>query len=532
MATVGQYLIGALEALGVEHVFGIPGVHNLELYRGLPRSRIRHVTGRHEQGLGFMADGYARLSGRPGVCFTITGPGLTNIATAMGQAYCDSIPMLVISSHTRRGEGASGRGFLHELPGQAAIAREVAGFAQVVADPCDLPEALARAFTGFASRRPRPAYIEIPRDVLAVDATGLELPAGDWRHPAAPAPRAAVGAAAVVLKAASRPVVLAGGGAIGAAAELRSLAERLEAPVVMTSNGRGILPPGHPLAVPFSPSLAAVRALIADADATLAVGTELGPTDYDFYTDHPLPTPAGLVRIDIDAGQVLRNAIPAVGLSGDARATLQALAACELGAPRPGSGPARAAEARRGAEDALTAPTRRQIEFLEAIRDAVPGAALVGDSTQAVYAGILGFAAATPGSWFNSAMGFGALGYALPAATGASLAAPERPIVAIIGDGGLQFCLGELGVPRDVDAWLALVIWNNRGYREIRSSMLAAQLEPSGVEVAPPDFRLLAEAYGYAHCRIDGLPKLKRALAGFAARRQVLVLEVDGDVFE
>src|SRR5882672_10332244 len=164
MATLGQYLIGALEALGVGHVFGIPGVHNLELYRALPRSRIRHVTGRHEQGLGFMADGYARASGRPGVCFTITGPGLTNIATAMGQAYQDSIPMLVVSSQNRRDESDGGRGFLHELPGQATIAREVSGLARRISAAAELPEALTEVFRLFALARPRPAYVEIPRD--------------------------------------------------------------------------------------------------------------------------------------------------------------------------------------------------------------------------------------------------------------------------------------------------------------------------------------------------------------------------------
>src|SRR5271168_879401 len=125
MKKLGQYLIDALASLNVRHVFGIPGVHNLELYRGLAKGPIRHISGRHEQGLGFMADGYARVSGRPGVCFTISGPGLSNITTALGQAYGDSVPLLVISSQNRRGEAGSGRGFLHELPDQCALARAV-----------------------------------------------------------------------------------------------------------------------------------------------------------------------------------------------------------------------------------------------------------------------------------------------------------------------------------------------------------------------------------------------------------------------
>ena len=137
--TLGTYLIEALEAQGVKHVFGIPGVHNLELYRGLAASGIRHVAGRHEQGLGFMADGYARVSGGLGVCFTITGPGLTNIASAMGQALADSVPLLVISSENRRGEISTGKGFLHEMPDQLRLAGLVAGHAQRIDHVEDLP---------------------------------------------------------------------------------------------------------------------------------------------------------------------------------------------------------------------------------------------------------------------------------------------------------------------------------------------------------------------------------------------------------
>src|SRR5579884_664094 len=176
MKTLGAYLVEALAAQGVQHVFGIPGVHNLELYRGLAQSPIRHVAGRHEQGLGFMADGYARVSGRPGVCFTITGPGLTNILTAMGQAYGDSIPLLVISSQNRRGEGRSGCGFLHELPDQRGLAAGVASSTFAIHDPAELPGALTTAFSLYASGRPRPVYLEIPLDVLAADAEGLPLP--------------------------------------------------------------------------------------------------------------------------------------------------------------------------------------------------------------------------------------------------------------------------------------------------------------------------------------------------------------------
>ncbi|MBS0393702.1 MAG: hypothetical protein JSR54_03705 [Proteobacteria bacterium] len=321
-------------------------------------------------------------------------------------------------------------------------------------------------------------------------------------------------------------------GAHRAAAELARLAETLGAPVVMTVNARGLLPPGHPLAVPMSPSLDPVRALVAGADVVLAVGTELGPTDYDMYSVSDFPQPHHLIRIDLDAAQMKRNARPELAMLGDARATVAALLAHDLGAPRPERGTARAAQACNGALAALSPAYRREIGFLEVIRDALPEAILVGDSTQPVYAGNLGFAAQRPGSWFNSATGYGTLGYALPASTGAGLAAPDRPVVCLTGDGGIQFSLGELAVPRDVDAWTAIVVWNNSGYREIRHSMIAVDIEPEGVDVRPPDFAHIARAYGYGHCVVDSLPALTAALAQFRARRQVVVLEVRAEVFE
>lgn len=543
--TLGSYLIETLEAQGVQHVFGIPGVHNIELYRGLAGSSIRHVTGRHEQGLGFMADGYARVARRPGVCFTITGPGLTNIITAMGQAYGDSIPLLVIASENRSTEIGTGRGFLHELPDQFGIAARVAAFSRRIGKPSDLREAIEEAFAGFASARPRPAYIEIPRDLMTMDATGLAAPASaDALRPSLPqASASALADAAARLRAAKLPLILAGGGSLAAANELQQLAERLDAPLIMTINARGLLPPGHPLGMSVSPTLNAVRTMIADADVVLAVGTELGQTDYDAYCVADFPAHPNLIRIDIDASQLTRNARPALALHADAREALQGIVAhCPASrggtgtgtgtGTRTSGGAARAARISAAALEELSPAMRREIAFLECIRDSLPDAILVGDSTQTVYAGNLGYAASRPSSWFNSATGYGTLGYAVPASTGAGLGAPDRPVVCLVGDGGLQFSMGELAVPRDVDAWTALIVWNNHGYREIKSAMLAAHIEPVGVDVAPPDFGHVARAYGYAHQLIDSTDGLQRALKAFAARRQVSVIEVRAEAFE
>ena len=164
MAT-GVALAHLLEAHGVRHVFGIPGVHNVEFYRGLWDTKIRHISPRHEQGAGFMADGYARATGKPGVAMVITGPGLTNIATAMGQAYGDSVPLLVFSSVNQRHELGLGKGYLHEMPNQRNLSAGLTAFSHTLLRPDELPEVLRAAFAVFNSSRPRPVHIEIPIDV-------------------------------------------------------------------------------------------------------------------------------------------------------------------------------------------------------------------------------------------------------------------------------------------------------------------------------------------------------------------------------
>lgn len=525
-ARPGPWILRLLEAHGVEHVFGIPGVHTIPLYDGLAGSRIAHVTPRHEQGAGFMADAYARVSGRPGVCFVITGPGLTNIATAMGQAYADSVPMLVLSSVSERRHLGRGLGQLHELRDQQALAAGVTAFSHTLHALADLPAVLARAFAVFDSARPRPVHIEIPLDLWA-EAPPDSAPA----VPAAPAlaqPAALrLEHAARQLHGARRPLILAGGGAQRAGGALRALAERLDAPVVMTVNGRGLLPPDHPLAVPASPSLPAVRALLADSDIVLAVGTEMGPTDYDMYEQGMPGFPGPLIRIDIDAVQMTQPRIADTALLGDAATTLEALLARLPVAPANHGGGERARQVRDDARGALAAPMRQALDCLEVVRDTLPEAIIVGDSTHPVYAGNLYFAAPRPGSWFNSATGYGTLGYALPASLGAALAAPGRPIVCLVGDGGLHYTLGELGSIRDQDRAVILLVWNNAGFGEIRLAMEAEGVAPVGVDLYAPDFSALARAYGCAFEEPEGPGALPDVLTAAAARREPTLIRLD-----
>jgi acetolactate synthase-1/2/3 large subunit len=527
----GEYLVALLERYGVRHVFGIPGVHTAELYRGLAGSSIRHVTPRHEQGAGFMADGYARMSGRPGVCFVITGPGVTNIATAMAQAYADSIPMLMISGVAATGDLGRGKGNLHELPDQQGLASKLCAFSHTLRRAGNLQEVLARAFALFASAHPRPVHIEIPLDVMGWSVGNP--PATIEPLPSPPRPEnAGLETAAPLLANAENPLLLVGGGARGARDAVVAFAEQLDAPVVMTVNARGIMPQGHPLAVPASPSLDAVRKLVADADVVLAVGTELGPTDYNMYSRGAFLVPGQLIRVDIDPDQLSRNVEPSLALTGDARVVLRALSEgvslARRGAAgrRPSQGAARAATARDAAFAELSPAMQRQVQFLHAIRDALPGVVIVGDSTQAVYAGNLYYEPDAPGGWFNSAVGYGTLGYALPAAIGAKLGAPERPVVALAGDGGLQFTLGELGSAIDAGAPIIALVWNNRGYGEIKSYFLERGVPPIGVDLATPDFCAIARAYGWNAERLDHADSLPQVLKQAARSSRPTLVEI------
>ena len=490
MITVGMRLIEGLAARGVEVVFGIPGVHTVELYRGLSGSPVRHVTARHEQGCAFMADGYARVSGKPGVALVITGPGVTNALTAMAQAKAESVPILVISGVNRRASLGRGLGLLHELPDQAGLVRALCPTRQITG-PDDVAATLDWAFATMATGRPGPVHIEVPTDVMPMLCDALPPPAA---LPAKPVPNAAEIARAVAsLNAADRVVILAGGGARRCDAVLTLLARRLDAPVVQTVNARGMLY-GHVLGVPASPSLAATRGLIAGAGQVLAIGTEFGPTDYDMYVNGGLPNLSGMIRVDICAEQLARHPAAQV-LHGDADATMRSLLA-QL-TQKQGDGAARAADSRQLARTELadlSATMPAQLDIVETIRAAMPGAIIVGDSTQPVYAANLYYDHDRAGGWFNAATGYGALGFAPGAAVGAALAAPDTPVVCLIGDGGLQFSPGELRTAVDEALPITFVVWNNAAFREIADAMRGANTEVIGCAPTPLNMEPFAAA--------------------------------------
>lgn len=510
----------------VDTVFGIPGVHTVPLYRGLEAGGLRHVTPRHEQGAGFMADGYARASGKPGVCFIITGPGITNIATAMGQALADSVPMLVISSVNRRDTLGRGQGRLHELPSQQNMLAGVSRFSHTLLDPSALPEVLARAFAVFQSARPGPVHIEIPIDLFEapIDLPDTASPTRLYR--AGPHPEG-IALATEWLRQAQAPLVLLGGGCAEASAAARTLVEHLDAPTVTTINAKGVLGRGHPLDLGANATWPEVRALARDADVILAVGTELGETDYDVVFDDGFTLTGRLIRIDLEAEQLVRNQATALGLVSDAQAALEALAA-HFPAPLARQGAARV----RAVHEALALPQRPDmapfVPLYTALDKALPEAILVGDSTAPVYAGNHLVEPAATRRYFNASTGYGTLGYGLPAALGAQLAAPGTPVVALVSDGGAMFTLSELATAVDEGLPVVVVLWNNSGYEEIRRYMDAHGVARVGVDPTPPDFQRLADGFGLASHRVESPFALDLALSK-VSRTSPTLIEIDAE---
>jgi thiamine pyrophosphate-dependent acetolactate synthase large subunit-like protein len=522
--TCGQAAIAQLEAHGVDTVFGIPGVHTLELYRGLADSRIRHVAVRHEQGAGFMADGYARASGRPGVCLVITGPGLTNAATAIGQAFSDSVPMLALSSVNARDDLGKGRGRLHEITSQQGAMAPLTAFSRTVDRPEALAPALADAFAAFRTGRPRPVHIEIPLDVLAEAAPSAAQPPA----PTLPQPNPAeITAAARLIDESARPFLIAGGGTVDCADAVRALVEKAGLLACLTVAGKGVVPDDHLQSIGSTLSFGPVQEALGAADLVIAIGTELAETDS--WVDR-LPIAGRLLRIDIDPATLKRDYPPTLGLRGEAGAILAQLVPAVAARPeRAAAAAAQATGLRRLHRGSLGGLGQRHARVLEVLREALPEDAIVAtDMTQIAYTGNHWFPCRRPRCWFHP-NGFGTLGYALPAAVGAKLACPERAVVALAGDAGLLFTVQELGTAVELGLPLVILLWNNDGLGQIAGDMVARGIPAIGVKPRNPDFLALATAFGCRAVRPESLAGLGGALAQALAADGPTLIEVRQD---
>ena len=521
--TVGRYLVDLLVANGITTVFGIPGVHNLELYRGLSAVNIRHTLVRHEQGAGFAADGFARLSGKPAAAFVISGPGLTNILTAVAQAYSDSVPLLVVATTPVRVSLGKRWGVLHELHNQYALAANVFGVACAARSAEDVHDHLRTCLASFRLGRPRPAYLEIPLDLLA-EPTELRAARFDDAILWPQAQPTQIDAAVRLLARAQRPMIIAGGGARAAGHELMALVEIVDGLLVTTTAGKGVLADDHPANLGASLPYQVTQSLIAEADVILAVGTELAETD--IYTSARLAFPGALIRIDIDPCKLSDQYAAKVCVWGEARSSLQAI---NRGL-KPRSGwralMGGAADIRTSIESGFDSNTCTMLRALRAIRAALPADGVVfSDMTQIAYLGSYAFATDAPGLWFYPA-GYGTLGFALPAALGAKISSPSRAVIALAGDFGVQFTLGELMTAIEAGLSLPVIIWNNSALGQIRDDMAAAHIPAIGVIARNPDFLALARACGSAAVRARDAQSLTQAIRAALEYAGPTVIEV------
>lgn len=509
--STGEALVGLLESYGVDTIFGIPGVHNVEMYRALPRSKIKHVLVRHEQGAGFMADGYARASGKPGVCFTITGPGLTNIMTPLGQAWSDSSPVLCISSALDIADSAQGRGRLHEMQNQLGAAATITNLAVRAYTPQDVRDGVARAFSAFASLRPRPAYLELPLDLLKVPAGQGWTTHKTPRLPQAPAEQ--IKEAGDKLAKAKSPVILLGGGALAAGKSALAIAEKLGSPIITTTAGKGAVPGTHPLCMGYRLASPSGQKLLRKADVILCAGSELSETDFwnsGFILDK------GLIRIDLDPMVLARPHAADIAILADAGDALSAIARSLPAADH--------AERRQAAEKSIASTLAAEMEkddalrkmlrqVLAVIRDALPPETVIAsDMTQIAYAANEVFPVTEPRSWLHP-VGFGTLGFALPAGIGAKFGCPDKPVAVMIGDYGIQYTINELGTAAEHKLPLVILMWNNDALGQIRDDMVNKGIQPNAVTLVNPDFQALAKAYRCGAEKPDSLKALAKAIA-------------------
>lgn len=497
--TAGRAVLETIRAYGVTAIFGIPGTHNLELYRPLADLGIRAVTNRHEQGSGYGADGWAQQTGLPGVVITTSGPGLQNAMSAIGTAFCESRPLIVLSPGVPLGAEFADVGTLHETKDATAMVGAIAEWSRRVTSAAEAVDAVHDAFALFRTGRPRPVHIEIPLDVL-------EAPAGvpaEARRPRPVPARAsgdpqALAVAARLLAGAKTPVIVAGGGAVDAAHEVTVVAERLGAPVLTTLNGKGVVDERHPLALGSNLRLAAARTVAEDADVLLVVGSKLG--EAELWAPR-LEARGSVIRIDISPAQRDKNLAATVGIAGDAAAVLEALLAVLPAETRPPR-ELTAERAAIAAEMRETAP--ETVALAEIIAGALPDDAIVaGDSSQIVYMALGSvLASAHPHSLLYTPT-YATLGYGLPAAIGARVAQTEHPVVTVIGDGALMFCVNELVTAIEQRLDLTIVCVDNGGYAEIRQNELDRGMTPIGVDLVQPDWAALATAFGATGRRVE-----------------------------
>ncbi len=517
--TGGGALVEMLCRHGVDTLFALPGVQNDALFVALydAGDRLRVIHPRHEQAAAYMAFGYARASGRPAAYAVVPGPGLLNTTAALATAYATNAPVLCISGQIPSNLIGRGFGLLHEVPDQLAILKGLTKWAARINHPSETGKLVNDAFRQLAEGRPRPVALEMPLDIMALDAE-VALPAPE-EPPAPPPPDPElIDKAAVLLAAARQPMIYVGSGAANASGELLALAERLQAPVVTYTGGKGIVSDRHYLAQ----NLLAGHELWRATDVALAVGTRFNQPQTRWGLDGDIK----VVRIDLDPVEITRVARPAIGIVADAKEALAALLqALPTGERAPRQAELDGLKAKTAAR--LEETLGPQCEYLRAIRDELPDDGIyVEDLTQVGYVGRLAFPVYGPRTYIHSGYQ-GTLGFSYATALGAKVACPDRPVVSISGDGGFMYNVQELATAALHGIDVVAIVFADGAYGNVRRM----QKNDYGnkliaVDLLNPNFPKMADSYGIAGVRATSPEALRRELAAALKRRGPSLIEV------
>ena len=521
--TGGQALVAALTRQGIEVIFALPGVQLDWAFDALydAQDAIRVVHTRHEQATSYMADGYARTTGRVGVCLVVPGPGLLNASAGLATAYSCNSPVLCIAGQIQSDLIERGRGMLHEIPHQLEMVRSVTKWAGRAMAPGEVPGLVAEAFRQLGTGRTRPVEIEIPPDVLQAQAE-VELAAvvGSPQRPGGDPEL--LEAAARALGEARSPLIFVGGGVIsaGASEPLRELAEVLQAPVVMTSNGKGALSSRHYLAQ----NTVGGRTLLPESDVVLVAGTRFVPGMNQNWGLRPDQT---VIQLDIDPEEVGRNVPVSIGIVGDVKLGLAELAARVPRHNRKRDSREEDLSGLKERIDDLLFEVQPQASFAQVIREELPeDGILVNESTQVGYWSNLGFPVYQPRTFLTS--GFqGTLGYGFATALGAQVGNPDRHVVSVNGDGGFMYNVQELSTAVRHDIPLTTIVFNDNAYgnvRRIQKQTFNGRTIAS--DLLNPDFVKLAESFGMEGIRAGAPEELRAALQRAMKNNHPALIEV------
>jgi acetolactate synthase I/II/III large subunit len=518
--TGGEATVQALLAQGVDTLFVLPGVQNDALFSALYEAaeRLRVIVTRHEQAAGYMAFGYAAASGRPGAYCVVPGPGFLNTTAALATAYACNAPVVCLSGQVPLRRIGRAFGLLHELPDQLGIMQRLTKWAARVEAPQEAPRLIAEAFEQMLTGRPRPVALEIPMDVLAEEAwLAAELLRARKVVSPEPDPEALERAAALLNRAA-RPMIFVGGGAQGASAQVRDLAERLGAPVVAGWMGQGVMDGRSPLSL----SLTMAHRLWPEVDVALAIGSRFQRVQTDWGLDDEVK----VIRIDLDPVEITRHARPEVALLADAAATLDALSPEIRSADRSGWR-RRIAEVKEQVQALYRRELAPQFAFLDAIRAALPeGGILVEDLTQVGYVARIGFPVHGPRQYISSGYQ-GTLGHAYPTALGAKVARPDNAVVALAGDGGFMYNVQELATAVLHGINVVAIVFNDGAYGNVkRMQRVFYGNRVIASDLVNPDFVRLADSFGVFARSADDPDGLRAALEQALGRDEPALIEV------